>query len=212
VGEIAHFYNITLEVTPDVLIPRPDTERLVDVVLEFLKTRPDGSCVLDLCCGSGCIGLAIEANAPGVSAVYGDISPPALKVARANGCADTRILDALKPPPAGLHAIFDVLVCNPPYVIPGDPALDKSVYDREPHIALFGGPDGFSFYRSLLPEWLRVLKPGGLFAVEAGYNQAGAVSRMAREAGLEDVSVRKDYGGHERVVFGYTPTLTEEVT
>jgi release factor glutamine methyltransferase len=222
-GECA-FYNITVKVTPDVLIPRPDTERLVDVVLEFtrcgrhVKSRNvrgrsgkvnlpfPANCsalrLLDLCCGSGCIGLAVEANSNAV-VTYGDISLPALDVARENGCKDVRVLDALNPPAAELHGGFDVLVCNPPYVIPGDTALDGSVLDREPHIALFGGSDGLAFYRSLLPNWTSVLKPGGLFAVEVGYNQAETVARMMREAGLEGVAVRKDYGGVERVVSGY---------
>ena len=214
-----HFYNITLKVTPDVLIPRPDSERLVDVALEELPPRPlrvhpsaEGNFhrVLDLCCGSGCIGLAIEANAPGVSVTYGDISLPALEVAKSNGCKDVRVLDALKPPPPELLGVFDVLTCNPPYVAPNDNALDASVLDWEPHIALFGGCDGLEFYRSLLPNWTAVLKPGGLFAVEAGYNQAETVARMMRDAGLEGVAVRKDYGGVERVVCGRKSIEREE--
>ena len=113
-----------------------------------------------------------------------------------------RILDALSAPPLELSGAFDALVCNPPYVIPGDTALDKSVSDWEPHIALFGGTDGLLFYRSLFTNWIAVLKPGGLFAVETGCGQADAVSRMMREAGLKSVKTRKDYGGIERVVFG----------
>jgi release factor glutamine methyltransferase len=199
-----HFYNIILKVTPDVLIPRPDSERLVDVALEYLNGKPHGVRLLDLCTGSGCIGLAVEANAPGVLVTYGDISLPALEVAKSNGCKDVRVLDALKPPPPELSGVFDILACNPPYVAPGDTALDKSVSDWEPHIALFGGADGLDFYRSLLPGWLGALKPGGLFIAETGFNQAETVARMMRVTGLEDVRVRKDYGGVERVVFGYT--------
>jgi release factor glutamine methyltransferase len=199
------FYNITLKVTPDVLIPRPDSEHLVDVALEHLAVDAHTPRkILDLCCGSGCIGLAIEANCPGVSVVYGDISVPALEVARINGCKDARILDALSPPPPDL-GLFDVLVCNPPYVADGDAALNPSVRDWEPHIALFAGDGGLEFYRSLLPGWLPTLKPGGFFAVEVGYNQAGTVSRMACAAGLADVNVRKDYAGFDRIVYGYAP-------
>ncbi|MCL2003270.1 MAG: peptide chain release factor N(5)-glutamine methyltransferase [Oscillospiraceae bacterium] len=203
------FYNITLNITPDVLIPRPDSEHLVDVALEFLRDRaesPDGrrpARLLDLCCGSGCIGLAVEANAPGVSVVWGDISDAALAVARSNGCGDARVLDALSPPPPDL-GVFDAVVCNPPYVAPDDDALDASVREWEPPVALFGGTDGLDFYRSLLPDWLAVLRPGGLFAVEVGYDGAETVSRMAREAGLTGVTVRKDYAGHGRIVYGYT--------
>ncbi|MDR0325775.1 MAG: peptide chain release factor N(5)-glutamine methyltransferase [Oscillospiraceae bacterium] len=196
------FYNITLKVTPDVLIPRPDSEHVVDVALEYLKNRPGERRLLDLCCGSGCIGLAVAANRPGVLAVYGDISEAALAVARSNGCADARILDALQSPPPELYHFFDILVCNPPYIAPGDGALDASVRDWEPSIALYGGEDGQAFYRSLLPDWLAVLKPEGLFAAEVGYDQAETVAAMARDSGLLDVKVRKDYAGHDRVVYG----------
>ncbi|MCL1808066.1 MAG: peptide chain release factor N(5)-glutamine methyltransferase [Oscillospiraceae bacterium] len=209
------FYNITLKITPDVLIPRSDTEHLVDVALEYLRNLSTINYqlstlnCLDLCCGSGCIGLAIEANCPGVEVTYGDISEAALAVARDNGCKDARLLDALKPPPTDFGH-YDVLVCNPPYVRPDDPALDKSVLDHEPHIALFGAGeppeailgDGLDFYRALFPDWLSVLKPGGLFIVEVGYDQAGVVKQMAGEAGLEKVNIRKDYAGHDRVVYG----------
>jgi len=200
------FYNITLKVTSDVLIPRPDSEHLVDIALEFLRRDARGRLpckILDLCCGSGCIGLAVEANYPGVTVTYGDISEPALAVARSNGCRDVRTLDALSPPPSELLGTYGVFVCNPPYAAPGDPALDASVSDFEPHIALFGGADGLDFYRSLLPDWLAALRPGGLFAVEVGYDQAETVLRIAQDAGLDNVSIRKDYAGHDRVVFGY---------
>jgi release factor glutamine methyltransferase len=196
------FYNITLKVTPDVLIPRPDSEHVVTAALEFLRERPNPK-VLDLCCGSGCIGLAITANHPVATVTYGDISLPALGVAQSNGCKDTRLLDALNPPPSELTGIYDALVCNPPYVALGDKALDASVFDYEPHIALFAGEDGLSFYRALLPDWLQTLKPGGLFAVEVGYDQAQTVAQTAKDAGLTDVRIRKDYAGHERVVYGY---------
>jgi release factor glutamine methyltransferase len=194
------FYNITLKVTPDVLIPRPDSEHLVDVALEFIRGRAVR--LLDICCGSGCIGLAVEANCPGVTVVYGDISEAALAIARENGCSDARILDALSPPPPDL-GIFDAIVCNPPYVAADDGALDASVRDHEPHIALFGGGDGLDFYRSLLPDWLTALRPGGLFAAEVGYDGADAVRDMALGAGLERITVRKDYSKRDRVVFGY---------
>jgi release factor glutamine methyltransferase len=197
------FYNITLKVTPDVLIPRPDSEHLVDAALEYFRGSPCRPVrLLDLCCGSGCIGLAVEANHPGVLVTYGDIYEPALAVARENGCGDVRVIDALRPPPPDL-GLFDAMVCNPPYVAPGDGALDASVRDWEPHIALFGGADGLDFYRSLLPDWLSVLKPGGLFAVEVGYDLAQTVLRMASEAKLENINIRKDYAGHDRVVYGY---------
>jgi release factor glutamine methyltransferase len=197
------FYGLTLKVTPDVLIPRPDTERLVDLALAFLKNRPGEQYILDLCCGSGCVGLAVAAHCPAARVTYGDISEAALAVARSNGCEDIRVIDALKPPSPGLGP-FDALLCNPPYVTDGDTEnLDASVRDYEPPVALFGGRDGLDFYRALLPDWLSVLRPGGLFAVEIGFDQAAAVERMTRDAGLDGVAVRRDYGGRDRIVSGY---------
>ena len=181
------FYNITLKITPAVLIPRPDSEHLVEVALEYISSRGLASArILDLCCGSGCIGLAIAANAPGARVTYADISEPALEVARSNGCRDILRLDALKPPPEHLLKKFHLLVCNPPYVAHGDPALDDSVLSHEPHIALFGGEDGFDFYRSLFAHWTDAVKPDGLFAVEVGYNQAQKAAWAALAAGRLD--------------------------
>lgn len=195
------FYGLTLRITPDVLIPRPETELLVDEVLSFLRRTPPGAGVLDLCCGSGCIGLAVAANCPGARVTYADISEPALNVARQNGCEDILRLDALQPPEENLFGRFAVLVCNPPYIAP-DEALDSSVRDYEPPLALHGGTDGLDFYRSLLPGWLPALKDGGLFAAEVGWRQGETVASMARRAGLSGVRLVPDYAGHGRVVLG----------
>jgi release factor glutamine methyltransferase len=196
------FYGLTLTITPDVLIPRPETELLVDEALAFLRRgRPGPACVLDLCCGSGCVGLAIGANHPSVSVLSGDVSEAALGVAKGNGCQNILRADALAPPDQSLWGRFDALVCNPPYIAEGE-ELDKSVRDYEPRLALIGGADGLDFYRSLLPGWLRVLRDGGLFAAEVGYRQGGAVRRMAEDAGLKEVAVVSDAAGIGRVVRG----------
>lgn len=210
------FYDLTLVITPDVLIPRPDTEILVETALHYLNgTRPDGfpvhidsfaqksKRVLDLCCGSGCVGLAVAKHSP-VSVTFADISEAALAVAKRNGCTEVIRLDALQPPPSKTSLrLYDALLCNPPYIAESErDSLDPSVRDYEPHIALFSGDDGLEFYRSLLADWLTVLKPGGLFAVETGYTQAHTVAALARDAGLQNVAIRKDYAGHDRVVFG----------
>ncbi len=196
------FYGLTLKITHDVLIPRPETELLVDKVLSFFRAAPEEPCrVLDLCCGSGCIGLAIAANCPSVRVTYGDVSEAALEVARRNGCEEVLLLDALSPPGETLLDSFDVLVCNPPYIAP-DEELDAAVRDYEPPLALYGGTDGLCFYRALLPAWVSVLKDGGLFVVETGYRQGECVMQIARDAGLTDVQLIRDYAGHGRAVSG----------
>ncbi len=194
------FYGLTLKITPDVLIPRPETELLVDEVLLYLRSRAGEPCdILDLCCGSGCIGLAIAANYPPVRVTYADASEAALNAARRNGCGEVLRLDALRPPDQTLT--FDVLVCNPPYIAP-DEEPDAAVRDYEPPLALYGGEDGLCFYRALFPGWLSVLKDGGFLAVETGWRQGEIVLQMAREAGLSGVKLVKDYAGHGRVVTG----------
>jgi release factor glutamine methyltransferase len=200
------FWTIELKVTPDVLTPRPDTETLVGAMLKCLKE--DGAAdVLDLGTGSGAILLAILAERPLAHGVGVDISLAALEVARENAA-----LLGLQDRAAFLHAswtegqpadAFDVVVSNPPYIPTGDIAgLEPEVSQREPHLALDGGVDGLDAYRVLAPEILRVLKPGGVFALEIGYNQGRAVEALMADAGAQAVQVLGDLGGRDRAVFG----------
>lgn len=200
------FWKIMLSVTPDVLTPRPDTEVIVDHVLKS-TTEHQRVSILDLGVGSGAILLAILAERPAAKGLGVDISKEALAVARENaanlGLAG-RVALLRGDWTAGLDdASFDLVVSNPPYiateVIAG---LDPEVRDHEPRLALDGGADGLDAYRTLAPEILRVLKPGGRFYVEIGYDQKHAVEALFRAAGAQGVETIKDLGDRHRVVAG----------
>ena len=198
------FWKIMLNVSPDVLSPRPDTEAILDVALLHYPPHEAFS-VLDLGTGSGAILLAILAERAGARGLGTDISTEALAVARDNAASlglDGRC-DFLRTEWAtGLadHS-FDLVVSNPPYIPSGDiPGLDPEVRDHDPHLALDGGPDGLTAYRDLAPQIARVMKPGGLFAVEIGWDQGPAVSALFREAGFDDVKIIKDLSDRDRVI------------
>lgn len=198
------FWKIMLNVSPDVLSPRPDTEAILDVALLHYPPHEAFS-VLDLGTGSGAILLAILAERAGARGLGTDISTEALAVARDNAASlglDGRC-DFLRTEWAtGLaDNSFDLVVSNPPYIPSGDiPGLDPEVRDHDPHLALDGGPDGLTAYRDLVPQIARVMKPGGLFAVEIGWDQGPAVSALFREAGFDDVKIIKDLSDRDRVV------------
>jgi release factor glutamine methyltransferase len=200
------FWKIMLQVTPDVLTPRPDTESILDVVLPEFPEHAALS-VLDLGVGSGAILLAILAERPAAKGLGVDISEEALAVARDNaahlGLAN-RVALLRTDWTEGLgEASFDLVVSNPPYIATHViETLEPEVRDFEPRIALEGGADGLMHYRRLAPEILRVLKPGGRFAVEIGYDQKDAVEALFREAGAADVRTTRDLGDRERVVAG----------
>lgn len=204
------FYGLTLDVCPDVLIPRPDTETLVERGILFLRDREEAR-VMDLCAGSGCVGLAIADNCPGAHVILGEWWSDALRVCRQNirRCglteqAQAAQVDALEPPPRVLRD-FDLILCNPPYIPTLEIArLDPSVRDYEPHIALDGGEDGLKFYRAVAKKWKRALKPGGKLAFEVGYDQAQAVEEILRDHGYQDIQSALDPGMHWRVVEGST--------
>ena len=202
------FYGLPLDISRDVLIPRPDTEVLADLAIDFVKTQ--GECrVLDLCAGSGCVGLAVASQCPGSRVVLGELSEGALRVCRQNirrnglsGRVVPMQMDALAPPPAQLGE-FRCLVSNPPYIPAGDiPGLDPSVRDFEPHMALDGGEDGLDFYRNLAGEWKNALSVGGKIFLEVGIGQADDVLRLLRTQGFGDLEITKDLNGIPRVVHG----------
>ena len=208
------FYGLPLDISESVLIPRPDTETLVDHVVAWLRPLPECR-VLDLCAGSGCIGLAIASQVPGARVVLGELDEGALRICRQNirrnslsGQVVSLKMDALSDPPPRLGD-FDCLVCNPPYIPSGDIAgLDVSVRDYEPHLALDGGTDGLDFYRSVCRRWRDVLHTGSRLAFEVGIGQADSVLRLMRAQGFGDIQVVKDHNDIPRVVFG---TLCSEV-
>ena len=203
------FYGLPMTVTPDVLIPRMDTEVLVDAVKEFLTGYKMDARVLDLCCGSGCITCAIGHELPATKLVAVDLSASALEVCRQNVAKNrlsSRVIcmqaDATSSPPLGIGS-FDVIVSNPPYIESAEIAkLDRSVRDYEPIWALDGGEDGLRFYKGIIKYWKSLLRPGGCLMVEVGEGQASAVCEMLMAAGFASAQTRKDTQMIDRVVIG----------
>ena len=195
------FCGLEFEVTPDVLIPRHDTETLVN---EALSRQPAARQVLDIGTGSGCIAISLACHLPGASVTATDISPAALEVARGNARrhnADVEFLaGSLFQPVVGRR--FDLIVSNPPYIPSADiEGLEPEVRDHDPRTALDGGGDGLDIYRSLIPAATEHLNPGGWLLVEVGIGQAQAVAQLFRLAdGYEEPVVVMDSGGIERVV------------
>ncbi len=201
------FYLLPFEVNAAVLIPRPDTETLVDVGIEFLKKRPAPT-VLDLGTGSGCVAVCLAHNVKAARVTAVDVSPDAVAVAERNavrnGVADRidfrvgNLFAAVEP-----GTRFDLIVSNPPYIPPSEiETLMPEVKDHEPRLALDGGTDGLAFYRRLTAEACGWLKPGGLLTVEIGHTQGNAVRELFDAAGLRSVAEVKDRGGRPRVVCG----------
>jgi len=208
------FRTLELEVTPDVLIPRPETETLVDVALEALAVAPaehGEPLALDLGTGSGCIALALAAEDPFVRVTAVDVSEAAVELARHNA-ARLGLGDRLRILHSDLFAAlppeerFDLIVSNPPYIPASEyEALEPNVRDYEPRLALHGGADGLDVYRRLVPEALGRLRAGGTLALEVGAGQAAAVRALfAAAAGYGAPLERADLGGVARVVWAAT--------
>lgn len=202
------FYGLPLDISESVLIPRPDTETLAEAAIGWLRQQ-EAPRVLDLCAGSGCLGLAIASQVKDARVVLGELSDGALRVCRQNirrcgltGRVTAMQLDALRPPLQRLGD-FDCIVSNPPYIPSGDiPGLDASVRDYEPHMALDGGADGLDFYRAICAHWRSVLHPGSRLCFEVGIGQADDVLRLMRSVGFGDLDILPDPAGIPRVVLG----------
>ncbi len=203
------FYGLNLDVSREVLIPRMDTEVLAEQAILAARACGEGCRVLDLCAGSGCVGLAVAANVPTCSVVLADLSEGALRVCRQNvrrsGLQNRCVCvsaDAKLPPLPALWD-FDVIACNPPYIPTADIlTLDHSVRDYEPREALDGGEDGLDFYRSVCAKWRGALRLGGRLIFEVGFGQAEAVSTLLADNGFEDIETFLDTQGIQRVVSG----------
>lgn len=202
------FYGLPIKVTPDVLIPRMDTEVLVETAVSALVGRKMDARILDLCSGSGCIGCAISHELPASRLVMVDISDRALEISKQNLRLNRQNrticlkADALAKPPMSIGT-FDLIVSNPPYVPSFEIlTLDSSVRDYEPLGALDGGEDGLMFYRAIVRNWKGVLRPGGQLMFEVGETQADAVSDLMRGAGFRDIATVEDTAGIRRVVTG----------
>ena len=200
------FHGLELEVNQSVLIPRSDTEAVTDAAIAFLQQRPQAR-VLDLCTGSGCIGLAVAASVPDCRVVLADIDRRALMLARRNALRhqlSKRVLaleaDALEAPSRQLGK-FDLIVSNPPYVPTGEmEGLDPSVRDYEPWTALDGGKDGLDFYRAIFGRWGEALKEDGCLALECGEGQSETLRRFGTQVGFTEIEVFRDAGGTERAL------------
>ena len=201
------FYDMTLTVTPDVLIPRDDTTVVTELAIKkalFLEQNPR---ILDLCTGSGCIGLAIAKRVKDARVTLGDISQAALRVARRNA-QDLKLaarvkclpIDAKKPAQEFLGT-FDLIVANPPYVTSEEmKTLDPSVRDFEPHLALDGGEDGLDFYRAIIRNFTSALRGNGYLCFEFGMGQESAVCSLLERGGYEILELRKDTADITRAV------------
>ncbi len=195
------FMGLRFKVTPDVLIPRQDTETLVE---EVLKNLHDGMRILDLCTGSGCILLSLLRYSNDCVGIGADLSKKALKVAEENagslGLTAEFVQGDLFEPVTGK---FEIIVSNPPY-IPSNviPTLMEEVREHDPLMALDGKEDGLYFYREITGQASEYLYPGGMLFLEIGCEQAGAVTELMKNAGYRDVTVCKDLAGLDRVVSG----------
>jgi release factor glutamine methyltransferase len=201
------FYGMQLYVNRNVLIPRDDTCAVAGLAMKkalFLDQDPR---ILDLCTGSGCIGLAVAQRVKDARVTLADISREALTVARKNvslhklaGRVSCVLADALQPAPAFLGE-FDMIISNPPYVTTAEMlTLPESVRDYEPHLALHGGMDGLDFYRSIVKNYVPILKPGGYLCLEFGMGQGDAVCSILTRAGLEICDRVLDFNERERAV------------
>jgi release factor glutamine methyltransferase len=195
------FWTLSLKVTPDVLIPRPDSETLIEAALRHFAGQAGPRRILDLGTGSGALLLAALSEWPQATGLGIDISAGALAVARENagrcGLAD-RAEFVAGDWAQGLDGRFDLILCNPPY-IEADAVLAPEVADHEPHGALFAGADGLDCYRRLAPEMARLLETGGIALFEIGHDQGRAVSGLFAAEGFAPV-LHHDLGGRDRGV------------
>lgn len=201
------FYGLKLYVNRDVLIPRDDTCAVTELAINhglFLEKDPR---ILDLCCGSGCIGLAVASRVKDARITLADVSKEALAVAKKNiarnklgGRMSIFQVDAREKAPSFLGK-FDMIVSNPPYITREEMAhLPRSVEDYEPHLALFGGEDGMDFYRAIIGNYTSVLKPGGWLCLEFGMGMGDAVCALLEENDYTVVERKRDFNDRERAV------------
>lgn len=201
------FYGVPLIITRDTLIPRVDTEVLVKAAIALFEGRNGTPRILDLCAGSGCVGVAMGVHMPGAKVVMVDNSARALSLCRQNihlnkldGRALWVLADAREKPPM-LLGDFDLITCNAPYIPTAElETLDPSVKDYEPVQALDGGKDGLDIIRPVIRLWKSVLRDNGVLMLEIGEGQAPAVSDLLRQAGFSNIRALPDTAGTDRVM------------
>jgi release factor glutamine methyltransferase len=205
------FWSLLFKVTVDTLVPRPDSETVVEAVLEFYANKTSPSRVLDLGTGTGCLLLTLLSEFPSATGLGVDVSLAAARVAQENSAAlgfdgvatgfGRRASFVVSHWGDALFGKFDLIVSNPPYIPSAKiDGLDKDVASYEPRLALSGGEDGLTAYRMLLPTFSNLLSPNGVAVLEFGDGQADAVSALVRDSGMTTVSVHADLGGRERCV------------
>lgn len=202
------FFGRTFRVDKRVLIPRPETELLVEVGMDRTKHVALSARVVDLCTGSGCVAISLARERPTTRVLGTDVSRDAIAVAEENatrlgavsncGFFVSDVFGAFD-----RRAKFDLITANPPYIpAPEIPTLQVDIRAFEPELALVGGPDGLDLVRRIVAEAPRFLAPGGVLAMELASGQAPEVARMLEKRGYRDIAIAKDLGGHERVVSG----------
>jgi release factor glutamine methyltransferase len=211
------FYSLELDITADCMIPRPETELLVQRSIEFLRTRSGVQYVCDLCTGSGCIAVAIAKNFPDARITATDISTAALEVAVRNVNKhqlkeQVRLLcgDLFEPVIQQLDVSqFDLIVCNPPYVSTSEyENLDKNIKDYEPQSALLAGEDGMDVYRKIFEKVDDFLKSGAVLMLEIGYAQGSAVRELLEQTGtFDEIKIEKDFHDNDRIVIAKKTSL-----
>lgn len=206
------FYSLELEITHECMIPRPETEQLVERAIEFLRTRGGKQLVCDLCTGSGCIAVAVAKNYSDAEIIATDISDGALKIAARNieryqleGRIKLLCGDLFEPIVPELDVgKFDLIVCNPPYVSAAEfEKLGKNVKDYEPRAALFGGDDGLDICRRIIEEADEFLKADAALMLEVGYRQGLVVEELLQQVGcFGKIVMEKDFHGNDRIATG----------
>ena len=200
------FWSLDFEVSPAVLIPRPDSETLIETALKEFKTPPTR--ILDLGTGSGCLLIALLTEWPRATGIGLDISPAALAVATHNAARHApgraRFIESdFADPPLER---FDLVVSNPPYIAVAEIArLDADVRDHEPHLALAAGPHGLDAITRLAPTLVQTLKPNALAIIEIGHDQGESAAQTLRQAGLDVTRIVKDLGDRDRVLVARLP-------
>lgn len=202
------FFGLSYKLTQDVLIPRPETELLVETALHWLEEHPHQQRVVEVGIGSGCISISLALHCPGIEITAVDISPPALKVAEVNAnihqvsdritFLENNLLSNLRNP-------FDLILANLPY-IPTQTLRELPIYEKEPTLALDGGSDGLDLIRRLLAQAPPLLNPGGMVVLEIESGQGQKSMELAREAFPDaHITIKRDLAGHHRVVMIETP-------
>lgn len=207
-----NFYGLDLTVSPDVLIPRDDTEAVTELAISKARVLPQNPRVLDLCAGSGCIGLAIAAKVKDARVTLGELSPEAIRIAKKNiqdnhlsGRVSCIQLNVLEEAPRFLGK-YDLIVSNPPYITAEQmEELEPSVRNYEPQMALYGGEDGLDFYRAIVKNYGPLLKPGKYICFEFGMGQEDAVCQILMEHGYELQKLVRDTGERARAVLARKP-------